>query len=76
MYDRIVKAVRAKDDSHLCVIHDGFMGMGTLPVPTKYGWTDVVYSTHLFEWNADTYEYALDLRCVETVFIDQNPRSV
>lgn len=57
MYDRIVKAVRAKGDTHLCVIHDGFMGMGTLPVPAKFGWTDVVYSTHLFEWNADTYEY-------------------
>jgi aryl-phospho-beta-D-glucosidase BglC (GH1 family) len=50
MYDRLVKALRARGDTHLCVIHDGFMGMDTLPAPSKYGWSDVIYSTHLFEW--------------------------
>ncbi len=52
MYGRLVKAIRAGGDDHLLVIHDGFMGMESLPDPAKYGWTNVIYSTHLFEWNA------------------------
>ncbi len=56
MYDRLVKAIRAKADDHLCVIHDGFMGMDSLPVPSTLGWTDVVYSTHLFEWTTTSYD--------------------
>ncbi len=51
MYDKLVKAVRARGDEHLCVIHDGFLGMGTLPVASDLGWTNVVYSTHQFEWD-------------------------
>ena len=51
MYDRLVKAIRAKGDDHLLVIHDGFFGMGTLPKPSDMGWDGVVYSTHLFEWD-------------------------
>jgi hypothetical protein len=64
MYDRLVKAIRAKGDDHLCVIHDGFMGMGSLPSPSKHGWTNVVYSTNLFEWTAeglDAYKILFDL---------------
>jgi hypothetical protein len=56
MYDRIVKAVRAKGDDHLCVIHDGFMGMDSLPDPATYLWDNVVYSTHLFEWSTSDYD--------------------
>ena len=56
MYDRLVKAIRAKGDDHLCVIHDGFMGMETLPKAADKGWTNVVYSTHLFEWTTTDYD--------------------
>jgi len=52
MYDRLVKAIRANDDDHLLIIHDGFKGMASLPDPATYGWENVVYSTHVFEWNA------------------------
>lgn len=56
MYDRIVKAIRALGDEHLLVIHDGFFGMQTLPRPHTKGWTNVVYSTHVFEFSATNYE--------------------
>lgn len=56
MYDRLHDAVRANEDDHLLVIHDGFMGMQDLPVAAEQGWTDVVYSTHLFEWGVDSQE--------------------
>ncbi len=49
VYDQLVKAIRARGDDHLLVIHDGFFGMGTLPVASDLGWTNVVYSTHIFE---------------------------
>jgi len=54
VYDPIVKAIRARGDDHLLVIHDGFMGMPTLPDPATLGWDGVIYSTHLFEWGAQS----------------------
>ncbi len=69
VYDRIVAAIRAKGDDHLLVIHDGFFGMATLPDPATYGWTNVVYSTHLFEWSArDTESYRALIRFYDTLF--------
>lgn len=56
MYDRLVTALRARGDDHLLVIHDGFFGMNTLPVPADRGWTGVVYSTHIFEFGATSQE--------------------
>lgn len=56
MYDRLVKAIRGLGDDHLLVIHDGFLGMQTLPAPASMGWTDVVYSTHIFEFSATSYD--------------------
>lgn len=50
MFDRLVRAIRGPGDDHLLVIHDGFFGMWTLPVPAALGWEGVVYSTHLFEF--------------------------
>lgn len=52
MYDRLYDAIRGRGDDHLLVMHDGFMGIGELPVAADIGWTNVVYSTHLFEWGA------------------------
>lgn len=56
MYDRLVKAIRSQGDDHLLVIHDGFRGMDSLPLPGDYDWTGVVYSTHLFEFDVDSFE--------------------
>jgi aryl-phospho-beta-D-glucosidase BglC (GH1 family) len=56
MYDRLVKAVRARGDDHLLVIHDGFFGMSSLPLPADRDWTGVVYSTHIFEFDATSLE--------------------
>ncbi|GDX81557.1 hypothetical protein LBMAG42_33680 [Deltaproteobacteria bacterium] len=69
MYDQLVGAIRANEDDHLLVIHDGFRGMQTLPAPAEYGWTNVVYSTHLFEWGAtSTADYEALMTYYGTVF--------
>ena len=52
MYDRLHDALRADGDEHLLVIHDGFKGVDRLPAPSELGWTDVVYSSHYFEFGA------------------------
>lgn len=54
MYDRLHDAIRALGDDHLLVIHDGFAGMNTLPVASQMGWSNVVYSTHNFEWSIES----------------------
>ncbi|HOA13101.1 MAG TPA: cellulase family glycosylhydrolase [Myxococcota bacterium] len=64
MYDKLVKAIRALGDDHLLVIHDGFKGMDGMADPAEYGWTNVVFSTHIFEWSArnfDTFKGTVDL---------------
>jgi aryl-phospho-beta-D-glucosidase BglC (GH1 family) len=57
LYDRLVAAVRETGDDHLLVIHDGFFGMDTLPVPAERGWEGVVYSTHYFESATNLFEF-------------------
>lgn len=52
MYDRLYDALRADGDTHLLVIHDGFKGVDQLPLPAEQGWTNVIYSTHYFEFGA------------------------
>ena len=37
MYDRLHDALRADGDDHILVIHDGFMGVGVLPVASEIG---------------------------------------
>jgi hypothetical protein len=71
MYDRLIKAIRAKGDDHLLVVHDGFFGMSTLPKPSKYGWTGVVYSTHIFEWDInDLHGYEVRIAFYRDIFAD------
>lgn len=57
MYDLLVKAVRESGDDHILVIHDGFKGMDGMADPADYGWTNVVYSTHVFEWSARDFDH-------------------
>lgn len=54
LYDALIQAIRARGDDHLLVLHDGFQGLYTLPKPETWGWEGVVYSTHLFEWGAES----------------------
>jgi len=72
MYDKLYDAIRALGDDHLLVIHDGFFGMNTLPDPAAYGWENVVYSTHIFEFDAkslEDYEFLINI-FHETVYTE------
>jgi aryl-phospho-beta-D-glucosidase BglC (GH1 family) len=68
VYDLLVKAIRARGDDHLLVIHDGFFGMESLPKAADLGWTNVVYSTHIFETVTSEVVYDILLGGMRTTF--------
>lgn len=56
-YDRLYDAVRAIDPDHI-IMMAAFFGFGQARPPSTYGWTNVVYQTHHYnfgqanDWNA------------------------
>ena len=50
--DRLYRAVRAADPTHLVFIEDGYTGVQWMPMPGPCGWTNVVYSTHYYQFPA------------------------
>ena len=50
--DRLYRAVRAADPTHLVFVEDGYTGVQWMPFPGPCGWTDVVYSTHHYDFDA------------------------
>jgi len=56
IYVRLHDALRADGDQHLLVIHDGFKGMLNLAPPAMLGLTNVIYSTHVFDWGVASLE--------------------
>lgn len=75
MYDKLVKAIRAKGDDHLLVIHDGFLGVDTFPDPADYGWENVIYSTHMFEPATTVAAYDLLITHYDTLFTTMEERT-
>ncbi len=61
--DRLYHAVRAGDPAHLIFIEDGYTGIQWMPFPAPAGWTNVVYSSHYYDFgakSADDQQKALD----------------
>ena len=50
--DRLYRAIRSADPSHLVVIEDGYTGIQWMPFPAPSGWTNVAYSSHYYDFNA------------------------
>ena len=54
--DRLYRAVRAADLTHLIFIEDGYTGIQWMPFPGPCGWTNVVYSSHYYQFGAKSAE--------------------
>ena len=54
--DRLYRAVRAGDPTHLVFIEDGYTGVQWMPFPAPCGWTNAVYSTHYYHFDSKTSE--------------------
>jgi aryl-phospho-beta-D-glucosidase BglC (GH1 family) len=53
LQDRIYRAVRAVDPEHMVFI-EAIWWLDNLPPPAMYGWNNVVYECHHYEWSVQT----------------------
>ncbi|MFS3134601.1 glycoside hydrolase family 5 protein [Gluconacetobacter sacchari] len=55
LYDRLYRAVRSADPDHMVFIEDTFgsWSLDMLPPPGQFGWTNVVYESHVYPWPHD-----------------------
>ena len=53
VYTNLYATVRAADPSHVIILEGtyGNWDWDMLPAPSLYGWTNVVYSMHEYQWN-------------------------
>ena len=62
IYDRLYKTIRAIDKKHIIFLADRgpwHGGLNELPIPKKAGWENVVYQTHLYnfeEWGVKAHK--------------------
>jgi endoglucanase len=54
--DAMYRAIRAVDAKHLVFAEDGYKGTDSFPVPAAAGWSNVVYSTHHYDFQAKSVE--------------------
>ena len=54
--DAMYRAIRAVDAKHLVFAEDGYKGTDSFPVPAAAGWSNVVYSTHHYNFQAKSVE--------------------
>jgi endoglucanase len=52
-YNSLYTTVRAADPGHLIIIEGtwGNWDWSMLPPPSQYGWTNIAYEMHLYDWN-------------------------
>ncbi len=58
VFDQIYDAIRANGDNHV-IIMAGCWDFGSLPDPTDYGWKNVMYEYHWYNWWPDLLSYEL-----------------
>lgn len=51
--NNIYNAVRSQDPTHICILEGTFgsWNWDMLPPPTTFGWTNVVYEMHEYQWS-------------------------
>ena len=52
VFDKIYKTIRNNNDNHLITI-EGCWDFQTLPKPDDYGWKNVMYEYHFYNWQHD-----------------------
>ncbi len=52
VYDRVIRAVRKVAPTKILLVDDGYKGFETTPHPNLARWTNVVFSLHLYNFDA------------------------
>ena len=58
VFDRIYDEIRNNNDEHV-ISMEGCWGFNALPDPKKYGWENVLYQYHFYNWYKDFLPYSL-----------------
>lgn len=58
VFDRIYDVIRANGDEHVITM-EGCWGFHTLPDPADYGWENVQYEYHWYNWNPELLPHEL-----------------
>ena len=58
VFDRIYDVIRAKEDAHVITM-EGCWNFSKLPDPADYGWENVQYEYHWYNWNKDIVPYEI-----------------
>ena len=58
LFDEIYDVIRANGDAHVITMM-GCWDFGSLPDPADYGWENVQYEYHWYNWWSDTLPYVL-----------------
>lgn len=55
-YNSLYNTIRAVDPSHIIIMEGTFINWdwNMLPAPSTYGWTNIVYSMHEYQYNSTT----------------------
>lgn len=53
LYDRLIKAIREIDPQHMISV-ECIWRMNAMPSPQKYGWTNVLYQMHTYDYSEFT----------------------
>ena len=56
VFDKIYDAIRANGDAHVIAM-EGCWDFSSLPDPTSYGWENVLYEYHWYNWWPNTVTY-------------------
>ncbi|HEY3413547.1 MAG TPA: cellulase family glycosylhydrolase [Armatimonadota bacterium] len=52
VHNQLYQAIRHVAPDTIVIVEDGYKGVASLPQPAQYGWTNVVYSIHLYDFGA------------------------
>ena len=56
VYNRMIKAIRKVDPKHIITV-EGIWSTDVLPDPAEYGWTNMMYQLHLYDYSAEMVDY-------------------
>lgn len=60
VHNRLYQAIRAEAPNTMIIVEDGYKGFETMPALNQYGWSNVIYSTHLYNFDATSSQAHLD----------------
>lgn len=59
VYDRMIKTIRAVDPTHV-ISAEGIWSLSTLPHPKTYGWSNMMYQLHIYDFSKNTIQQKID----------------